>query len=54
MSSDRKDPQPATRDTGRAAAMLVITEEQLNQMFLHWPLEDKLQCVQNWLDREAQ
>jgi hypothetical protein len=37
----------------RAAVSLVITEQQLDRMFLNWPLEDKLLCVQAHLDREG-
>jgi hypothetical protein len=35
----------------RCGATLVVTEEQLDHMFVSWPLEDKLMCVQLWLDR---
>jgi hypothetical protein len=38
----------------RTAASLVVSEQQLNQMFLGWPLEDKVMCVQMWLDRLEQ
>jgi hypothetical protein len=35
----------------RAAATLVVTEQQIDHMFTSWPLEDKVMCIQLWLDR---
>jgi hypothetical protein len=32
-------------------ATLCISETQIDRMFLAWPLEDKMGCVQAWLDR---
>jgi hypothetical protein len=32
------------------AVSLVVSEKQLDEMFLNWPLEDKVGCVQAWLD----
>lgn len=52
----RKTAKPAPpngRDYDRVAASLVLTETQLDHMFLHWPIEDKIGCVQAWLDRSS-
>jgi hypothetical protein len=35
----------------RTAATLLVSEQQLDHMFTAWPLEDKVGCVQLWLDR---
>jgi hypothetical protein len=35
----------------RTAATLLVSERQLDHMFIAWPLEDKVSCVQLWLDR---
>ena len=45
--------KPDLASGDRAAVSLVITEQQLDSMFLNWPLDDKLLCVQAWLDRET-
>lgn len=34
----------------RTVATLMVSEKQLDEMFLNWPLEDKISCVQNHLD----
>ena len=35
----------------RTVATLLVSEQQINVMFLGWPLEDKVSCIQGWLDR---
>lgn len=52
----RKAAKPAAVDSSngsgeRTLGSLLISEHQLNYMFLSWSMEDKLDCVQGWLDR---
>ena len=48
-------PNPAKREVAtfgdRTAASLIVSEKQIDAMFCGWPLEDKVMCVQAWLDR---
>jgi hypothetical protein len=41
----------AGNHNGSASATLQVSEQQLDRMFMGWPLEDKTRCVQAWLDR---
>jgi hypothetical protein len=38
-------------NSDRTVATLMVSEKQLDEMFLNWPLEDKVSCIQEFLDR---
>lgn len=54
----RKTAKPAAADNSNGqekivgtAATLIVTEQQIDHMFTSWPLEDKVLCIQAFLDR---
>ena len=52
----RKAATPAARSNSNGSSngahlSLVVSEQQLDDMFLNWPVEDKLECVQRFLGR---
>jgi hypothetical protein len=52
----RKSAKPAAASNHNGSSngvhlSLVVSEQQLDDMFLNWPVEDKLDCVQRFLGR---
>lgn len=44
---------PVVHQNGNGVPTLVLTEHQVDRMFLALPVEDKVKCVQSWLDSEV-
>jgi hypothetical protein len=54
----RKAAKPAARSSSNGSSngahlSLVVSEQQLDHMFLGWSPEDKLACVQSFLGRQT-